>query len=60
MMEGMNGVTHGLIGAEAPASLACNRVVGWPSALARRIWQRRTVKADGDRRPVSSVPARPP
>src|SRR5215475_760105 len=30
-------------------------VVPWPSALASRIWQRRTVKADADRRPVSRV-----
>src|SRR5215510_8951493 len=30
-------------------------VVVWPAALARRIWQRRTVKADADRRPASRV-----
>ena len=29
--------------------------VTWPSALASRIWQRRTVQADEDRRPVSRV-----
>jgi hypothetical protein len=30
-------------------------VVDCPAALAKRIWQRRTVKADVDRRPVSRV-----
>jgi hypothetical protein len=30
-------------------------VVGCPAALARSLWQRRTVTADEDRRPVSRV-----